>query len=75
MPLSPPEPWGDGIHYFSAPSDAPEQWTDDPARIWVVSRYQSPNTFGVCDLETSMAGRARTVRLDIGDILVERYDR
>ena len=74
-PLSPDEPWGDGVHLFEVPPDRVEDWADTPDRIWVVSRYTSDNPFGACDLESSMAGRDRAFTRSVGEIAIARYDR
>lgn len=74
-PLSPDDPWGDGVHLDEVDADVAAGWVDGPDRIWVVSRYASPDPFGACDLESSMAGRDQTFSRSFGAITVERYDR
>ncbi|MBM3658495.1 MAG: DUF2723 domain-containing protein [Actinobacteria bacterium] len=74
-PLSPDEPWGDGVHLDEVDSEDTEAWATDPDRIWVVSRYEGTNPFGACDLDTSMAGRDLAVERSVGGITLRRYDR
>jgi len=74
-PLSPDDPWGDGVHLWEVSPDTVGDWQDAPDRIWVVSRYASARPFGACDLEQSMAGRDRAFSRTVGGITVARYDR
>jgi len=75
QPLSPADPWGNGVHMSQNHDETATTVPGAPDRIWVVSRYTSPDATGVCDIPAAMAGRTRAERRRIGNVLVERYDR